>query len=372
MAEGLLDTDVFVVGGGPAGLAVALAARRRGFSVAVADQSTPPIDKACGEGLMPDSQDAFAELGMSLQGMETAAFKGIKFVRGGREASADFPSGVGYGVRRTLLHEYMVRRATEAGVKLCWGTRVDASQRDVLLVNGAAVQARWIVGADGINSRVRRWAGLERGREHARRIGYRMHFRVRPWSEFVEIYWGRGVQAYVTPVSASEICVALISKRKIASFAEGLTSFPTLQERLGNAPTTSSARGSLTISRRLHAVARGNVALIGEASGSVDAITGEGLAMAFRQSLAFAEAIEAGDLSHYATAHRLIADLPGFMARAMLLMDKSNWLQRRTIAAFTRRPDLFARMLSVHVGAEKLSTFGRYGAVSLGLELLSA
>ena len=48
------STDVFVIGGGPAGLAAAIAARRRGLDVTVADCSVPPIDKACGEGIMPD------------------------------------------------------------------------------------------------------------------------------------------------------------------------------------------------------------------------------------------------------------------------------------------------------------------------------
>jgi 2-polyprenyl-6-methoxyphenol hydroxylase-like FAD-dependent oxidoreductase len=58
------DTDVLVIGGGPAGLAAAIAARRKGFSVAVVDAAVPPIDKACGEGLMPDALSALAELGI--------------------------------------------------------------------------------------------------------------------------------------------------------------------------------------------------------------------------------------------------------------------------------------------------------------------
>ncbi|MGB8062426.1 MAG: FAD-binding protein, partial [Candidatus Sulfotelmatobacter sp.] len=50
----LTSTDVFVIGGGPAGLAAAIAARKCGLRVIVADAAQPPIDKACGEGLMPD------------------------------------------------------------------------------------------------------------------------------------------------------------------------------------------------------------------------------------------------------------------------------------------------------------------------------
>ena len=64
--------DVLIVGGGPAGLATAIALRQKGASVTVADAMTPPIDKACGEGLMPDSLQDLAALSvfLSLRRME--------------------------------------------------------------------------------------------------------------------------------------------------------------------------------------------------------------------------------------------------------------------------------------------------------------
>ena len=66
-------SDVFVIGGGPAGLAVALAARQRGMSVTVADSLAPPIDKPCGEGLMPDGIVALQRLGVSIPAIEASA-----------------------------------------------------------------------------------------------------------------------------------------------------------------------------------------------------------------------------------------------------------------------------------------------------------
>ena len=60
------DTDVFIVGGGPAGLAAGIAARRRGFQVMLADSAIPPIDKPCGEGLMPDGICALSNLGIAI------------------------------------------------------------------------------------------------------------------------------------------------------------------------------------------------------------------------------------------------------------------------------------------------------------------
>jgi 2-polyprenyl-6-methoxyphenol hydroxylase-like FAD-dependent oxidoreductase len=117
------STDVFVIGGGPAGLAAAIAARRRGFEVTVADLEHPPVDKACGEGIMPDGLAAARALGVNLEG-EGQAFRGIRFCHGGERVQADFPQGRGLGIRRTALHRIMAEQAERAGVRLAWGTRI--------------------------------------------------------------------------------------------------------------------------------------------------------------------------------------------------------------------------------------------------------
>ena len=368
----IFDTDVFVVGGGPAGLAAAIAARQHGLRVIVADSAQPPIDKACGEGLMPDSLEVLARLGVSLQGCETGAFRGIRFVGPENSVAAEFPRGWGLGIRRVLLHQLLVERAQECDVKMFWGAHVSAMREDGVLVNGRKVGCRWIVGADGLNSHIRDWAGLAAGSGRTQRIGLRQHFQLPPWSDYVEIYWGSHGQAYVTPVGRNEVCIALISRSKFSSFREGLSEFPELAARLHNAVTTTRARGALSISRALKQVCCGNVALIGEASGSVDAITGEGMALAFRQALALAPALAAGDLSSYAAAHTKINSLPEFMSRSMLLMDRSRWLRSRSLRALSRQPGLFARMLAVHVGELRLKDFGASGLLNLGWQMLLA
>jgi flavin-dependent dehydrogenase len=169
----------------------------------------------------------------------------------------------------------------------------------------------------------------------------------------------------------TEVCVALISRPKFSSFSEGLNEFPELAARL-HAASTTRARGALSISRTLKHVCGGNVALIGEASGSVDAITGEGMALAFCQALALAPALAAGDLSSYAAAHANINSLPEFMSRSMLLMDRSRWLRLRSLRALSRQPGLFERMLAVHVGEMRLKDFGASGLLNLGWQMLVA
>lgn len=177
----VFDTDVFVVGGGPAGLAAAIAARQHGLRVMVADRAQPPIDKACGEGLMPDSLEVLGRLGVSLecetgQGCETGSFHGIRFVGPEGSAAATFPQGHGLGIRRVLLHEVFVRHAEHCGVEMLWGARVSAIRDQAVLVNGRKISCRWLVGADGQNSQVRDWAGLSAGSGSTQRIGLRQHF----------------------------------------------------------------------------------------------------------------------------------------------------------------------------------------------------
>ena len=365
------ETEVLVVGGGPAGLAAAIAARKQGLTVAVADCAQPPIDKACGEGLMPDSVAALERLGVNVDGLETGVFRGIKFVGPEASAAAKFPHGFGRGIRRVVLHKKMMDYAAGLGVEMQWRARVSEFREGAALINGRPTRWRWLIGADGQSSRVRKWAGLSAASEPTKRIGLRQHFKIRPWSDFVEIYWGNAGEAYVTPIGRNEICVALISRQRFSSFEEGLSHVPQLATRLSGAPGTASAKGALTVSRRLRRVAIRNVALVGEASGSVDAITGEGLAMAFRQALALSEALKAGDLEMYQRAHREIGGLPEFMARSMLLMDKHPWIRRRALHALSKRRGLFDNLVAVHVGERRPRFFGERGMLSLGWQLIS-
>ena len=352
-------TDLFVIGGGPAGLAAAIAARRRGLDVVVADAAVPPIDKACGEGIMPDGLVAARALGLDLEDAGQP-FRGIRFTGAGRSVKAAFPQGRGLGIRRTRLHEIMIDRATSLGVRFRWGTAINGLDD---------IRARWIVAADGAHSRARRWAGLDAGGGHPRRYGFRRHYRVARKSEFMEIHWGRTSQLYLTPIAPGEVCVVLISRHPRPRLDEALAQFPEAAERLRE-PLTPE-RGALTISRRFPAVWRGNVALIGDASGSVDAITGEGLCLLFQQAEALGEALAAGDLACYGAAHRRIGRRPQFMARFMLLLDGRDRLRASVLQAMAARPPLFARMLAMHVGELSVLDFVK-NSLALGWEMVTS
>ncbi len=372
MYHSLCESDVFVAGGGPAGLAAAIAARQAGFTVTLADAAHPPIDKTCGEGIMPDGLAALHKLGVTIPQEQAFPFAGILFSDRDHAVCAKFPQGYGLGIRRTRLHHLLADRATQLGVTTHWGARVTGIHDDGVLVNGRKIRCRWLIGADGQNSRIRYWTGLEKAGHKKRRFGFRRHYRSAPWSEFVEVYWTDRGQVYVTPVGEDEMCVALITHQQGVRLDDALNVFPSLAKRLENAQVITREQGAITATYSLHAVHRGTRALLGEASGSVDAITGDGLSMAFQQAHALAGAMRECDLEVYSTAHRRIGRLPRMMAELMLLMDRSAWFRRRALCALAAEPSLFARMLAIHTGALSPRDFGVQGTLSLGWRLITA
>lgn len=365
-------TDAFVVGGGPAGLAAAIALRARGMDVTVADPALPPIDKACGEGLMPDALAALARLGVSLDSRYYFPFRGIRFLGNSVSVDASFPNGGGVGIRRNHLHQALIDRAQTAGARLLWGTRVTGLTATGVMLDGGAVDCRWVVGADGENSRVRHWAALDSPEATSLRFGFRRHYQIAPWTDCVEIYWGPVCQVYVTPIGPEQVCVVAISRDSHLRLDRVLPNFPELFGRLRKVPVVTTERGAITATRRLASVYRGRIVLVGDASGSVDAITGEGLRLGFEQSLALAQALADRNLKAYAAAHRKLARRPSVMSALMLSMDRSAWVRRRALLAFSCEPRIFAAQLAMHVGEATTVDFIRRSLLPLGRRMLTA
>jgi len=369
------SSDVLIVGAGPAGLASAIATARQGLQVDVVDAMKPPIDKACGEGLMPDSLEALAAIGFTnldqiLRENENHLLRGIRFL--GDTSSnhtltteAAFPQAPGRGIRRTILHQILLDRAASLGVRFHWENSVQSitpTQEGTLVhSNRQTLHTRYLIGADGPRSRVAAWVGLTEDSIQSRRIGLRQHYTIAPWTDFVEVYWSNHGQAYVTPNSSSEVCVAFIANKKFPNSDTALSHFPTLRRRLAASQPNGPARGSISLGRKLHRVTQRNVALIGDASGSVDAITGEGMALCFRQAAALSNALRARDLNLYQQAHRRIQRLPSVMSRSLLLMDRSPLLRDTVLRTFHRTPWLFERLLQMHIGHSPLQSFATDG-----------
>jgi len=272
-------------------------------------------------------------------------------------------------LRRTALHSLLAAHAAEAGVNLSWGTPVTAISVDGIWTGDRRILTRWIVGADGAQSAVRRWAGLDKSLRFRQRFGFRRHYRIEPWTDFVEVYWQPDCQLYITPVASSEVGIAVLSADPHFRLDQALELFPEVADRLKRGFMSSSERGGISATHRLPDASRGSIALVGDASGSVDAITGEGLGLAFQQAIALADSLTQATLEPYSIAHREIGKRPEMMADLLLSVENRPRLLRGMLRMLQREPWIFQQMLAFHVGAPSQLDFAARG-LALGSRAL--
>ncbi|MFY9731692.1 MAG: FAD-dependent monooxygenase [Candidatus Acidiferrales bacterium] len=368
-----MKSDVLVVGAGPAGLATAIAAAAKGLRVTIADARRPPINKPCGEGLLPEAVEALRSIGIELNSSLGFPLEGFRFSDNSHSVSAPIKRGRAFGLRRTVLHNLLVARAAEVGVQFRWGACVSDFASAGARINGELVNYGWLVGADGLNSSVRRWAKFNWPRIGCRqRFGFRRHFAIAPWSKSVEVYWGGRFQMVVTPTHTEDVCISFFSREPKLRIADGLAEFPEVARRLENAHGKTSEQGTLVGLTSSWRVASKHIALVGDASCSVDGIAGHGLSLGLQQACALAEALSLGDLRSYRSAHRKIVRMPLRMTRLLLLMDASAWVRHKALRMFESRPELFAEIISVHTSRPQDRTFDTGEVLNLSWRVLRA
>ncbi|TXN29342.1 NAD(P)/FAD-dependent oxidoreductase [Lacisediminihabitans profunda] len=289
------DFDVTVVGAGPVGLAAAIEARMLGLTVAVIEPRAPAIDKACGEGLMPGALPALARLGVDPAGHPLS---GVSYRSGTTRVDHLFGGAGGRGVRRTILHSALSARAAELGVLVVSG-RVDSLEQDDTGVTAGGIRSRYLLGADGLHSTVRRLTRLERPvAQKTRRFGLRRHYSMAPEGDLIEVYWTKTVEAYVTPVGDDLVGIAMLGPQG-TNFERALAEIPELAARVAGRRPASDLRGAGPFRQRTTARSLGRVMLVGDASGYVDAITGEGIRVGLAQARAAIDCVDADDPGRY-------------------------------------------------------------------------
>ncbi len=337
-----------VIGGGPVGLATALLAERAGLVPLVLEPRPAPIDKACGEGLMPGAVAALSRLGVQVGGH---LFTGIRYAEAHRSVEARFRGGPGRGVRRTALHAALTAAVERAGIEVVPRGMAtldqDAAGVRVALQGSpaAAVRGRFVVAADGLHSPTRRLLDLDVPPRGPRRFGLRRHFRVAPWTGLVEVHWSAVGEAYVTPVADDEVGVALLGSGR-GSWPERLQAFPGLRERLGSAEPASTVLGAGPLRQRARSRRAGRVLLVGDAGGYVDALTGEGLAVGLAQAGAAVTALAEGRPQDYPHAATRVGRRSGVLTSGLLVATRTAPGRRAVLATAHRQPWLFTRAVN--------------------------
>lgn len=331
--------DVLIAGGGPAGLATAIHAALAGMDAVVVEPRALPVDKACGEGLMPSGAAALRSLGVRVEGRP---LRGIRYLDDRGEAEAAFRDGPGLGVRRTALHAALAQRARELGVPIVPG-KVDGVRQDGHLIEAAGLRARWLVAADGLHSPLRALLGLELPCRAPRRYGLRRHYPVMPWTDFVEVHWAADGEAYVTPVGENLVGVAVLSSRR-RGYREHLADFPALLARL-EVPAATPVRGAGPLRQRVRARVAGRVLLVGDAAGYVDALTGEGISLALTSARLLVECLQADSPGSYEAAWSRLSRRHRLLTGALVGTRRYRPAGRLIVPAARRMPTLFGAVI---------------------------
>lgn len=354
-----MQFDLIIAGGGPVGLVAAIAARRAGLSALVVERNPGLPEKACGEGLMPGGVRALATLGIQLD--EAAAFCGVRFVDGANVLSAAFPGAPGRALSRARLMRRLDGEARASGVEIWCGhalrdfgyergtveARIDAPGR-----GGRCVSGRLLVAADGLRSPIRRRLGYDLPPRYSPRFGLSRRFRCAPWSNWVEVHWHQRAEAYVTPLGEEEVGVAVLTYGAPRSYQEVLELFPDLARRVSGALQRSRVRGAGPFEQRTLDVLAPGVALVGDAAGYLDALTGEGLSVGFRSAIALVESFTCGELWRYPRRHADIGRAHHALTHFMLLLSRHPWLRRRTLGWLQHSPQLLSDLMALAAGSE--------------------
>jgi flavin-dependent dehydrogenase len=333
--------DLLVAGGGPAGLATAILGARAGLEVVVVERRHGPVDKACGEGLMPHALAMLQGLGVDAPGKP---FHGITYLDGRRRVTGLFRGGAGRGVRRTALHAGLLDAAKATGVHIEHDDVGPVSQ-NATSVHCSGFHARYLAAADGLHSPIRTALGLARPAAGPRRWGIRRHHVMPPWSDCVEVYWSDDAEAYVTPVADDCVGIAILTSRK-GGFDEHLGSFSTLRERVcGVAHGPDRAAGPLR--QKVRSRTAGRVLLVGDAAGYVDALTGEGLGIAFGAAQLLVDCVAADRPQDYDRRWRRMSRRYRLLTAAVLQGSAMPAVRPWIVPAAERFPGVFRGVVNL-------------------------
>ncbi|MEM0968738.1 MAG: NAD(P)/FAD-dependent oxidoreductase [Verrucomicrobiota bacterium] len=391
------EYDAVIIGAGPAGLASAFFLGREGLRLALVDRQTFPIDKPCGEGVMPPGVKLLKEMGVTanLAREHYQPFQGIQYqTETGRRAQGTFAEGEGWGIRRLHLSEALGKTLVASGAQVdvfaeCAVTGVsrEGDRMKVDMAGGESLSAKVVIGADGLRSRVRKWAGLEKPMAKGKRLGIRQHFACRPWSDWVEVYPQGGKELYITPCGPEQIGVACLwdgnrvetPRPGTKAFRQLFADFPEIRDRVGDAPEASEVQSRGPLEQRTRGRVAPGVMLVGDSGGYLDACTGEGITLTLKQAKlagemvgpALREARSGPELEvamdRWERACRSLMRSYYFGTRFQMLLQQRPALVEQYVSLLGKRPALFQHLLSFNHGTTGLiPPMKRWREVALG------
>ncbi|MFN8370297.1 MAG: FAD-dependent monooxygenase [Bacteriovoracaceae bacterium] len=370
---------ILIVGGGPSGLmlSIVLAESSPNLEITVIDKKEWPVDKVCGQGIMPGGIKLLKKYGIidfipkELQ----IPFLGVQYInQDGITAKASFNKGIhGIGIERIVLSNALLKKAqTYPNIKLQDQTKLvmlkpGDSFTPIIEKNGAQTtldNINIIFGADGTNSQTKKFAQLESDKNVPLvRMGARIHYAITPWTNFVQVYWNNDIEVYVTPVSNSKVELAFLWNKNSPTFKNRslvledlLIFFPKLQREL----ETGTPLEKLKLKGPLYSSSKSfinkNVILLGDAYYFYDAITAEGISLSLKQAILWGDylkkfnfdykKIEASTKEIRQTIVKSIIRPYNQLTHLTLLLNRFPLLRKIVIKIFQKFPKLFSALLN--------------------------
>jgi flavin-dependent dehydrogenase len=295
---------------------------------------------------MPSAVDRLAAIGVHPTGHP---LRGIRYLDPHHRADALFRHGPGLGVRRTTLQAALAERASQLAIPVL-PVKITEFVQTTHGISAAGLQARYLVAADGLHSGIRRACALDPPIARRPRFGLRRHYQLAPWTDLVEVYWAADSEAYVTPVADDLVGVAVLGGTVFdgtrGSFESRLAAFPALREKLGAAAPASDVRGAGPLRQDVRSRAAGSILLVGDASGYLDALTGEGIGLAVAQAAVLADCLSAGRAGDYERAWRRVSRKATLLTSGLLWSRQQALLGSRIVPAAQRLPRLFTTIVN--------------------------
>jgi menaquinone-9 beta-reductase len=381
-----LDAEVIVVGAGVGGCATALHLARRGHDVLLLERTSGPTDKVCGEGLMPSGVDELARLGLggAVRALGARPFRGIAYHTGGISAEGRFPIGHGLGVRRAHLDALLRDRVrAHPHVELRRGVRV---RRIAQIRGGVSVgegerswRASVLVGADGMHSTVRRLAVLDAPSRGRHRYGVRVHIEHPQDRAMVDVHLADGLELYLTRTGSDSLNVALLVEKEAMGLLKGdlaggtralISRCPAVARQIEGCGWVSEPAVVGPLRQRARRVVGRRLALVGDAAGFIDGITGEGMSLTLIGARIAAEELSPAlggrvpvwlALQRYAARRRAEARDRLRLTELVLAGIRHRALARHVVANLARQPALFGQLLAINAGQLPLRSLGAGG-----------
>lgn len=326
-----VDTDVLVIGAGPAGASAGYWLASLGLQATIVEKKHFPRDKTCGDGLTPRAVKQLADMGLADELSRFHRYDGLRATAHGRALELRWPTHPtyprhGYVVRRRELDHMVARRAVAAGATLLEGheaiepLRADGRVTGALVTDGdrtTAYRARYTVVADGANSRFGRALGTTRTRDWPYGTAIRTYWRsdrhAEPWIESaldVRDRSGSSMPGYgwIFPVGDGTINVGVGLLSTFKRFKDVNTSHlldgyaHMIADDWGIDPTRPECRatsGKIPMGGSVGPKTGPGFVVVGDAAGSVNPFNGEGIDYAYETSriaaAVLAEAVAEGD-----------------------------------------------------------------------------